>query len=281
MTADTIPLQVQQVSVGLSYSATSRTVLHDLSFDVQAGEILGVVGESGSGKTTLGLACLGLLSPVFRTTGRVLLAGRNFTDLPENARYRLRGQGIGYVPQEPMKALNPGMTVAAHIAETLPAGLGKKERLERVDYWLAQVGLPSGASMRQVYPFALSGGQRQRVLLAAALAGEPAVLIADEFTTALDPATRRNVMVLLKKQAQKRNMAVVVISHDLELVAHNTDTVLVLRGGKCVEYGPTQTVLAQPTSSYLQALLALSLQFTPRPPLSLFEPEAIRRAQYD
>lgn len=281
MTADAIPLQVQQVSVGLPYSATSRTVLHDLSFDVQAGEILGVVGESGSGKTTLGLACLGLLPSVFRTTGRVLLAGRNFTALPESARYRLRGQGIGYVPQEPMKALNPGMTVAAHIAETLPAGLGKKERLERVDYWLAQVGLPSGASMRQAYPFALSGGQRQRVLLAAALAGEPAVLIADEFTTALDPATRRNVMVLLKKQAQKRNMAVVVISHDLELVAHNTDTVLVLRGGKCVEYGPTQTVLAQPTSSYLQALLALSLQFTPRPPLSLFEPEAIRSAQYD
>lgn len=281
MTADTIPLQVQQVSVGLSYSATPRTVLHDLSFDVQAGEILGVVGESGSGKTTLGLACLGLLPPVFHTTGRVLLAGRNFTALPENARYRLRGQGIGYVPQEPMKALNPGMTVAAHIAETLPAGLGKKERLERVDYWLAQVGLPSGTSMRQAYPFALSGGQRQRVLLAAALAGEPEVLIADEFTTALDPATRRNVMVLLKKQAEKRNMAVVVISHDLELVAHNTDTVLVLRGGKCVEYGPTQTVLAQPTSSYLQALLALSLQFTPRPPLSLFEPEAIRSAQYD
>ncbi|MFT9400411.1 ATP-binding cassette domain-containing protein [Acetobacter sp.] len=281
MTADAIPLQVQQVSVGLPYSATPRTVLHDLSFDVQAGEILGVVGESGSGKTTLGLACLGLLPSVFRTTGRVLLAGRNFTALPEKARYRLRGQGIGYVPQEPMKALNPGMTVAAHIAETLPAGLGKKERLERVDYWLAQVGLPSGASMRQAYPFALSGGQRQRVLLAAALAGEPAVLIADEFTTALDPATRCNVMVLLKKQAQKRNMAVVVISHDLELVAHNTDTVLVLRGGKCVEYGPTQTVLAQPTSSYLQALLALSLQFTPRPPLSLFEPEAIRSAQYD
>ncbi|GAA09086.1 oligopeptide transporter ATP-binding protein OppD [Acetobacter tropicalis NBRC 101654] len=281
MTAHIIPLQVQQLSVGLPHSATPCTVLHDLSFDVQAGEILGVVGESGSGKTTLGLACLGLLPPVFHTTGHVLVAGRNFSTVPEKVRYRLRGHGIGYVPQEPMKALNPGMTVGAHIAETLPTGLGKKERLERVDYWLAQVGLMGGASMRQAYPFALSGGQRQRVLLAAALAGEPAVLIADEFTTALDPATRRNVVLLLKNQAQKRNMAVVLISHDLELVAHNTDTVLVLRGGQCVEYGPTQTVLARPTSSYLQALLALSLQFTPRPPLSLFEPEAIRSAQYD
>ncbi|GBQ80211.1 multidrug ABC transporter ATP-binding protein [Acetobacter malorum DSM 14337] len=281
MTVHAIPLQVQHVSVGLPYSPTPRNVLHDVSFDVQAGEILGVVGESGSGKTTLGLACLGLLPPVFHTTGKVLVTGRNFSALPEKARYRLRGQGIGYVPQEPMKALNPGMTVAAHIAEVLPAGLGKKERVERVDYWLAQVGLTGGASMRQAYPFALSGGQRQRVLLAAALAGEPTVLIADEFTTALDPTTRRKVVMLLKQQVRQRNMAVVLISHDLELVAHSTETVLVLRGGRCAEYGPTQTVMTQPNSSYLRALLELSLQFTPRPPLSLFEPEAIRSAQYD
>lgn len=281
MTALGVPLQVQHLNVTLPTSAGPRTLVHDLSFTVQAGEILGIVGESGSGKSTVGLACLGLLPPHFQTKGTILLKGTSLDAVPQKSRYRLLGRVVGYVPQEPMKALNPGMTVAAHVAETLPGGLGKKEQLERVDHWLAQVGLGAGAAMRQAYPFALSGGQRQRVLLAAALAGEPDVLIADEFTTALDPATRRHVAQLLKQQAQQRHMAVVMISHDLELVAHSTDKVLVLRGGQCEEYGSTPAVMAQPQSEYLRALLALSLQFTPRPPLSLFEAQAIGGAEHD
>ncbi|MBS0981169.1 ATP-binding cassette domain-containing protein [Acetobacter thailandicus] len=270
MTTHTTPLRLENLSVTLPEAAGGRVVLSDLSLELRAGEVLGIVGESGSGKTTLGLACLGLLPQGFSVAGDVYIHGTTLRSVAPGQRYRLRGRVLGYVPQEPMKALNPGMSIAAHVAEGLPATLTRAERAERAARWLAAVGLADGLSVQKLYPHALSGGQRQRVLLAAALAAEPDVLIADEFTTALDPATRELVVSLIREQVQVRGMSVVMISHDLELVARATDRLLVLRHGVCVEHGETKAVIAQPSSPYLQSLLALSLHFTPRAPLSLF-----------
>lgn len=281
MTASSLPLSVRNLTISLPYSGAPRTILQSVHFDVQAGEILGVVGESGSGKSTLGLACLGLLPALFRVEGDVRLNGNNIREIAEKKRYRLRGHVVGYVPQEPMKALNPGMTIEQHVREGLPASLSKKEKRARVEYWLSQVGLEGTKHILQSYPFALSGGQRQRVLLAAALAAEPEILIADEFTTALDPVTRYQAVELIKKQVSQRKMAAILISHDLELVARSTDRMLVLRKGVIVESGETTDVITSPTSRYMRSLLALSLHFTPREPLSLFPQDSIGDAADD
>lgn len=271
--------EAESLSVRAHTQSSWRYILHDITFHVKPGDILGIVGESGSGKSTLGLACLDLLGSAFHISGARWLKGHDIATMTEKERTAIRGRTIGYVPQEPMTALNPGMTVFQHLAEGLRHGptLSRQAKAEQIEELLHTVGLESG--LRHAYPHALSGGQRQRVLLAAALAGKPNLLIADEATTALDPTSRDTVIALIKTHALKRGMATILISHDLELVARHTSSLLVLRGGNVVEQGQTAAVMAQPASIYLRSLLALSLHFTPRTPLSLFPEQAIQEAE--
>lgn len=278
----TTPLfEAEALTVRARNPSSWHDILRDISFHIKPGDILGVVGESGSGKSTLGLACLDLLGSAFHISGTRRVKGHNIDTMAEKARTAIRGRTIGYVPQEPMTALNPGMTVTQHLAEGLrhSTALSRQAKAERIGELLQAVGLDSGPHLRQAYPHTLSGGQRQRILLAAALVGKPDLLIADEATTALDPASRDTVVALLKAQAAERGMATILISHDLELVARHTSSLLVLRGGSIVEQGQTAAVMAQPASVYLRSLLALSLRFTPRAPLSLFPEQAIQGAE--
>ncbi len=240
-------------------TAAGSALFSEVSLRVAAGERVGLIGESGSGKTMTALAALGLLPDGVAATGHVGLAGvpGNLLDRGERALARLRGRQISMVFQEPMTALNPLMRVGRQVAETMTVhGAKRRAATKRAAGLLAEVGLPNGAARR--YPHELSGGQRQRVVLAMALANDPAVLVADEPTTALDVTVQRQMLDLIVRLVRNRGAGLLFITHDLAVVSQVCERVVVLLDGAVVEEGPVAGVFANPRHEYTKRLLAAS-----------------------
>jgi ABC-type glutathione transport system ATPase component/ABC-type dipeptide/oligopeptide/nickel transport system permease subunit len=253
-----------------------RPILSDVSLRVAPGERVGLIGESGSGKTLTALAALGLLPDGVAATGHVALHGvpGNLLDRSERALARLRGRAISMVFQEPMTALNPLMRVGRQVAETMTVhGAAHPAAAARAAELLAEVGLPDGAARR--YPHELSGGQRQRVVLAMALANDPAVLVADEPTTALDVTVQRQVLDLMVRLVEDRGAGLLFITHDLAVVSQVCERVVVLLDGAVVEEGPVAQVFADPRHAYTRRLLAAST-LEPRATTGSAEPASAR-----
>ena len=245
-------LRFEHVSVAHHGSAPT---LADVSFQVFPGETVAVVGRSGSGKSTLALAAMGLLPESARVTGgAITVDGADLTRARERTWAVVRGATIGLVPQDPAEALNPLMTVGDQIEEALPPRTRDAEG--RVAELLAAVGLADPARIAGAYPHELSGGMKQRALVAAALAGQPALVIADEPTSALDGEAAERVLDLLQSQVRDGGRALIVITHDLALVESRADRVLVIDGGRIVEQGPTATVMASPEHGITRELIA-------------------------
>jgi peptide/nickel transport system ATP-binding protein len=253
-------LELRALSVAISGEAGTARVVRDVSFTVGRGESVGLVGESGSGKTLTALAVIGLLPARARATGAVLFDGQDLLALDEPALCRIRGRRIAIVFQEPMTALNPVMPIGAQVAEglRLHLGLGRGEAETQARRLLDRVGLPGPRFPPSLYPHQLSGGQRQRVVIALALACGPDLLIADEPTTALDVTTQAQILDLITELAAERDMALVMVSHDLGIVAETTDRVLVMYAGGIVEAGPTAELFARMAHPYTHGLFAAS-----------------------
>ena len=233
-------------------------ILHDVGFRIERGETLGIVGESGSGKSLLALALIGLLPENARASGTLRLDGTDLLSLPEAALCRIRGSGIGMVFQEPLTALNPAMTIGRQIGEALAMarGLGRGAARQEALALLDRVRIPEAARRIDSYPHELSGGQRQRVGIAIALAPGPRLLVADEPTTALDVTVQADILDVLAELVAERAMALILISHDLGVVARATRQILVLYAGTRFEEGTTPEVLRRPRNPYTRGLLS-------------------------
>ena len=242
---------------GLGVSFAGLPVTQDVSFAIRAGERVGMVGESGCGKTVTGLALLRLLPPSASLAGRVMFEGRDVLRLPARELRRVRGGRIGMIFQEPMSALDPVFTVGEQIAETLRThrGLGRAAAAARAIEVLESVGIPLPRRRAASYPHQLSGGMRQRAMIAIALACEPALLIADEPTTALDVTVQAQIVDLLVTLSDRMGTALLFITHDLGVIAEACTRVLTLYAGQVVEDSPAETLLTGPRHPYSSGLL--------------------------
>ncbi|WP_426956101.1 ABC transporter ATP-binding protein [Muricoccus radiodurans] len=243
----------------LSVSFGPLTVLDDVSFTIAPGEVLGVVGESGSGKSMTALAVMGLLPPGGRIArGRAVLEGTEVTALPERELQRLRGARMAMIFQEPMSSLNPVLTIGEQVAEVLRRhrGLDRRTAHNEAVSLLRLVEIPGAERRVDDYPHQLSGGQRQRAMIAIALACRPRLLIADEPTTALDATVQAGILDLLRGLRQELGMAVLLITHDLGVVADFADRVVVMYAGRVAETGRAADLFARPAHPYTAALLA-------------------------
>jgi peptide/nickel transport system ATP-binding protein len=233
--------------------------VENVSFDLKRGQILCIIGESGSGKSVTANAIMGLLPKAIRvSSGAIHLDGMNIAGLPADKLRGLRGRVVSMIFQDPLSALNPLMTVGAQIDEAIAAhGIGTpKSRRDRALELLTEVGLPDVQLMYHQYPFRLSGGQRQRVMIAMALALEPAILIADEPTTALDVTTQAQILELIRDIQRRKGMSVMFITHDFGVVAEIADSVVVMEKGHIVEQGSAAQVLQSPSHPYTRRLIA-------------------------
>jgi oligopeptide/dipeptide ABC transporter ATP-binding protein len=239
----------------------------DISFALDAGATLGLVGESGSGKSVTALSLINLVpSPGRIAGGRVEFEGRDLLALDEPALRRVRGRRIGFVFQEPMVALNPVFTIGDQIAETLAVhalARGAAARRRAVE-WLEAVRIPEPDRRARAYPHQLSGGLRQRAMIALALCAEPSLVIADEPTTALDVTVQAEILDLLRDLRTRLGLALLLITHDLGVVAEMADHIAVMYGGRIVEHGPVTTVLQTPAHPYTRGLMACMPGLAPR-----------------
>ncbi|MGX7704214.1 ABC transporter ATP-binding protein [Methylobacterium sp. Gmos1] len=261
-------LRVQNLSVRLPPGADRSHALSGVSLSLAANEILCVVGESGSGKSVLANTVMRLLPAGVRPdAGEVLFRGRDLVGAPEAEMRRLRGREIGMIFQEPMTALNPLRRAGDQIAETfrIHTGLSARAIREKTLALLAEVRMPDPTAALRAYPHELSGGQRQRVMIAMALALEPALLIADEPTTALDVTTQGRILALIRDIQRRRGMGVLFITHDFGVVAEIADRVAVMQAGRLVEEGPADAVLNRPQAAYTRALIGAVPPLLPRP----------------
>jgi oligopeptide transport system ATP-binding protein len=251
-------LEVDGLRVEFGHLPAAVQAVHRVSFSVEAGETVAVVGESGSGKSVTGLAIMGLVDPPGRITeGDVRLAGKPLMALSESEYRRLRGNDLAMVFQDPLSALNPVQRVGAQIAEAARVhGASKANARARALEMLERVGVVPAARMARAFPHELSGGMRQRVMLAMALVNRPQVLIADEPTTALDVTTQAQILELIAELQREMGLALVIVSHDLGVVAGIADRVLVMYAGRIVEEGPADRVFAAAGHPYTRGLLA-------------------------
>ena len=242
----------------LSLSIGSTPILKNVSLSVAPGEILGLVGESGSGKSMTSLAVLGLTPPRATLTGEIRLNGQVVSNAPDAVMQQVRGRDVGIIFQEPMTALNPVMTIGDQVAETvrLHKKASRKEALAVARAVLDRVGLPAERFPMTRYPHELSGGQRQRVAIAIAIALTPKLLIADEATTALDVTTQAQVLDLLKRLVREDGMGLILITHDLAVVAETADRLAVMKDGELVEEAPVDRIRTGMAHPYSQRLLA-------------------------
>ncbi|AXI02723.1 dipeptide ABC transporter ATP-binding protein [Aquirhabdus parva] len=254
--SDSVPISLAVRNLTLSLKVQHKTLIDSLSFDLYPGRTLALVGQSGSGKSLSALALMGLLPDTISVVGQVMLNGDNILTLSEKALCHIRGRKIAIIFQEPMTALNPLHTVEDQIGERiLLSGLPEVKKRQQVIELLIQVGMTEPEQYLKRYPHQLSGGQRQRVMIAMALVGNPDILIADEPTTALDVTMQTQILELIKEIQLKRQMALLLISHDLSLVSQYSDDVIVLQEGRVIEQGRTDQIFKQPQHEYTRSLL--------------------------
>jgi peptide/nickel transport system ATP-binding protein/oligopeptide transport system ATP-binding protein len=259
-------LSITNLTTAFATARGEVTAVEDISFSLDEGEILGIVGESGSGKSVTALTIMGLLPqpPARVVGGQVRFDGEELTRLSDTRMQRIRGPGIAMVFQEPMTSLNPVFTIGEQVMETIRAHerLSQRVLYSRALEMLEKVGIPSAARRMADYPHQLSGGQRQRVMLAIALACRPRLLIADEPTTALDVTIQAQILDLLMDLRDEFGMALIIITHNMGVVAETADRVLVMYAGRIVEEAPVARLFDRPLHPYTRGLLecVLSLE---------------------
>ncbi|MGI9127861.1 MAG: ABC transporter ATP-binding protein [Roseomonas sp.] len=252
-------LDVQGLTTAFMTGRGEITAIEEVSFSLKEGEILGIVGESGSGKSVTALTIMGLLPtpPARIAAGKVLFQGQELTTLSSREMQRIRGPGIAMIFQEPMTSLNPVFSIGDQIMETikahenLPAAALRKRAIDMLD----KVGIPSAARRLDDYPHQMSGGQRQRVMIAIALACNPKLLIADEPTTALDVTIQAQILDLLMDLRDEFRMAIMIITHNMGVIAETADRVLVMYAGRVIEEAPVARVFDHPIHPYTRGLL--------------------------
>jgi peptide/nickel transport system ATP-binding protein len=252
-------LSIRGLCVEFATERGRRQVLRDVDFDVPAGGTLGVVGESGSGKSVTALAIMGLLGAQGHVTGgRIAFDGKDLARLDPRGFPALRGSRMGMIFQEPMTSLNPLLTAGFQVAETLRAhrGLDARAARDEVVDWFARVGIPNPERRYDEYPHALSGGMRQRVMIAMAMACRPALLIADEPTTALDVTIQAQILALMDELRREHGTSILLITHDMGVIARMSTRVAVMYAGEVVETGTAREILKSPRHPYTRLLLA-------------------------
>jgi peptide/nickel transport system ATP-binding protein len=251
-------LEVRRLRVEFPTRRGTLVALDDVSFDIAPGEVLGVVGESGAGKSLTGSAIIGLLPPPGRiASGEIRLEGRRIDNLPREQMRQLRGRRIGAVFQDPLTSLNPLYTVGRQLVETIRAHLplSEKQARERAVALLRDTGIPAPEARVDQYPHQFSGGMRQRVVIALALAAEPRLVIADEPTTALDVSVQAQIITLLQRVCREHGAAVMLITHDMGVIAETCDRVAVMYAGRVVEIGPVREVIHRCGHPYTRGLM--------------------------
>jgi peptide/nickel transport system ATP-binding protein len=252
-------LQVKNLVVEFPTRRGTLRALDDISFEIAPGEILGVVGESGAGKSLTGASIIGLLEPPGRVaSGQILLEGQRVDHLSHDEMRHIRGRKIGAIFQDPLTSLNPLYSVGRQLIETIQAHLpvSDAEAKARAIDLLKSTGIPAAAERIDHYPHQFSGGMRQRVVIALALAAEPKLIVADEPTTALDVSIQAQIISLLKKLCKERGAAVMLITHDMGVIAETCDRVAVLYAGRVAEIGPVHEVINRPAHPYTAGLMA-------------------------
>ncbi len=251
-------LEVKNLRVELTSRRGTVVALDDVSLEIAPGEILGVVGESGAGKSLTGAAIIGLLDPVCRVTGgEIRFDGERIDNLPDDRMRQLRGRHIGAIFQDPLTSLNPLYTVGRQITETIRTHLPMTaaEARKRAIELLHDMGIPAPAERFNHYPHQFSGGMRQRVVIALALAAGPRLIVADEPTTALDVSIQAQIISLLRKLCEEHGAAVMLITHDIGVIAEACDRVAVMYAGRVVEQGPVQAIVGRPAHPYTVGLM--------------------------
>jgi peptide/nickel transport system ATP-binding protein len=252
-------LDVQNLVVEFPGRRGTLRALDDISFSIAPGEILGVVGESGAGKSLTGASIIGLLEPPGRVaSGRILLEGQRIDNLRHDQMRHIRGRKIGAIFQDPLTSLNPLYTIGRQLVETIQAHLpvDDAEARRRAIGLLEDTGIPAAAERIDHFPHQFSGGMRQRVVIALALAAEPKLIVADEPTTALDVSIQAQIIQLLKRICRDRGAAVMLITHDMGVIAETCDRVAVMYAGRIAEIGPVHEVINQPAHPYTMGLMA-------------------------
>ena len=252
-------LDVRNLIVEIPSRRGTLRALDDISFSIEPGEVLGVVGESGAGKSLTGAAIIGLLEPPAHVAGgQILLEGTRIDNLSHEQMRHIRGKRIGAIFQDPLTSLNPLYTIGRQLVETIQAHLpvSREEARQRAIKLLEDTGIPAAAERIDHYPHQFSGGMRQRVVIALALAAEPKLIVADEPTTALDVSIQAQIIQLLKRICKDRGAAVMLITHDMGVIAETCDRVAVMYAGRVAEIGPVHEVIHQPAHPYTMGLMA-------------------------
>jgi len=258
MTANATLLEVKHLRVEFPTRRGTLLALDDISFSIAPGEILGVVGESGAGKSLTGAAIIGLLDPPGRIAGgEILLAGQRIDNLPYEQMRRIRGRQIGAIFQDPLTSLNPLYTIGRQLSETIRTHLPMSEEQARARAikLLQETGIPAAEQRIDQYPHQFSGGMRQRVVIALALAAEPKLIVADEPTTALDVSIQAQIISLLKRVCKEHGAAVMLVTHDMGVIAETCDRVAVMYAGRIAEVGPVAEVIHRPAHPYTVGLM--------------------------
>jgi peptide/nickel transport system ATP-binding protein len=252
-------LEVKNLVVEFPHRRGTLRALDGISFDIAPGEILGVVGESGAGKSLTGASIIGLLEPPGRiASGEIRLHGERIDHLPPDAMRKVRGRQIGAIFQDPLTSLNPLFSVGQQLVETITTHLpmSREQARQRAIQLLGDTGIPAPEQRIDHFPHQFSGGMRQRVVIALALAGEPQLIVADEPTTALDVSIQAQIINLLKSICTERGAAVMLITHDMGVIAETCDRVAVMYAGRLVEIGPVHEVINHPAHPYTAGLMA-------------------------
>ncbi len=251
-------LQVEHLRIEFPTRRGTLVAIDDVSFHINPGEVLGVVGESGAGKSLTGSAVIGLLEPPGRIAGgRILLEGRRIDDLPPPEMRRIRGRRIGAIFQDPLTSLNPLYTVGQQLVETITTHLemSPAQARRRAIELLAEVGIPAPERRIDHYPHQFSGGMRQRVVIALALCANPRLIVADEPTTALDVSIQAQIIALLKRLCREHGAAVMLVTHDMGVIAETADRVAVMYAGRIAEIGPVRQVVKEALHPYTRGLM--------------------------
>ncbi len=251
-------LEVRNLRVEFPSRRGSLLALDDISFSIAPGEVLGVVGESGAGKSLTGSAIIGLLDPPGRiASGEILLAGQRIDNLPYEQMRAIRGRKIGAIFQDPLTSLNPLYTIGRQLIETIRTHLplSEDQARARAIHLLQETGIPAAEQRIEQYPHQFSGGMRQRVVIALALAAEPQLIVADEPTTALDVSIQAQIISLIRRLCKEHGTAVMLVTHDMGVIAETCDRVAVMYAGRIVEVGPVADVIHRPSHPYTVGLM--------------------------